>query len=288
MSKKSLFAQESIGHKSRVPDQNGVSLLYIMLEIHHSGQEPSKYDDRQTSFIKKKRSFRSENFLLQIKYTTGHFTGSQPDLGTQVICVDFSVLRILCLFLASCFQALVDSVIVFSEFFFFFFFFFWFSIFVEENFQVLLICSFCCFMSKQQSVPQGGSVSADSLMSLWDRNCRSQLLSHTLPVDWHHLTSPITDLISPHVWQGSHWQLSRKQTLALSNSKRMHLQESVFTSQMGSCVNTCISRVPDQNGVSQAWCRDTPFFVSLGLAIICYACFHENGHRVSLYRIYSI
>ena len=26
---------------SRVPDQNGVSLLYIMLEIHHSGWEPS-------------------------------------------------------------------------------------------------------------------------------------------------------------------------------------------------------------------------------------------------------
>ena len=29
--------------KSMVPDQNGVSLLYIMLEIHHSGREPSKY-----------------------------------------------------------------------------------------------------------------------------------------------------------------------------------------------------------------------------------------------------
>ena len=26
---------------SRVPDQNGVSLLYIMLEIHHSGRETS-------------------------------------------------------------------------------------------------------------------------------------------------------------------------------------------------------------------------------------------------------
>ena len=26
---------------SRVPKQNGVSLLYIMLEIHHSGREPS-------------------------------------------------------------------------------------------------------------------------------------------------------------------------------------------------------------------------------------------------------
>ena len=28
--------------KSRVPNQNGVSLLYIMLETHHSDQEPSK------------------------------------------------------------------------------------------------------------------------------------------------------------------------------------------------------------------------------------------------------
>ena len=28
---------------SRVPDQNGVSLLYIMLEIPHSGWEPSKF-----------------------------------------------------------------------------------------------------------------------------------------------------------------------------------------------------------------------------------------------------
>ena len=26
---------------SRVSDQNGVSLLYIMLEVHHSGREPS-------------------------------------------------------------------------------------------------------------------------------------------------------------------------------------------------------------------------------------------------------
>ena len=25
---------------SRVPDHNGISPLYIMLEIHHSGQEP--------------------------------------------------------------------------------------------------------------------------------------------------------------------------------------------------------------------------------------------------------
>ena len=28
---------------SRVPDQNGVSLLYIMLEIYHSGRKPSMY-----------------------------------------------------------------------------------------------------------------------------------------------------------------------------------------------------------------------------------------------------
>ena len=30
---------------SRVPNQNGVSLLYIMLEIHHSGWEPSIWCD---------------------------------------------------------------------------------------------------------------------------------------------------------------------------------------------------------------------------------------------------
>ena len=30
-------------HNSRVPDQNGVSTLYIMLEIHNSGWEPSNY-----------------------------------------------------------------------------------------------------------------------------------------------------------------------------------------------------------------------------------------------------
>ena len=31
-------------YKLRVSDQNGVSSLYIMLKIHHSGREPSKYD----------------------------------------------------------------------------------------------------------------------------------------------------------------------------------------------------------------------------------------------------
>ena len=30
-------------HNKRVPGQNGVSLLYIMLEIHHSGREPSSH-----------------------------------------------------------------------------------------------------------------------------------------------------------------------------------------------------------------------------------------------------
>ena len=30
---------------SRVADQNGVSLLYIILEIHHSGREPQIYID---------------------------------------------------------------------------------------------------------------------------------------------------------------------------------------------------------------------------------------------------
>ena len=31
-------------HTWRVPEQNGVSVLYIMIEIHHSGQEPSIYN----------------------------------------------------------------------------------------------------------------------------------------------------------------------------------------------------------------------------------------------------
>ena len=30
-----------MGNVSRVPNQNGVSLLNIMFEIHHSGQDPS-------------------------------------------------------------------------------------------------------------------------------------------------------------------------------------------------------------------------------------------------------
>ena len=32
-----------INHNSRISDQNGVSLLYIMPEIHHSGWEPLNY-----------------------------------------------------------------------------------------------------------------------------------------------------------------------------------------------------------------------------------------------------
>ena len=32
---------------SRVSDQNGVSLLHIMLEIHHSGWEPWMYCDKK-------------------------------------------------------------------------------------------------------------------------------------------------------------------------------------------------------------------------------------------------
>ena len=36
-------------HNWRVSNQNGVSLLYIMLEIHHSGWEPSNYDHKHSS-----------------------------------------------------------------------------------------------------------------------------------------------------------------------------------------------------------------------------------------------
>ena len=35
-------------HISRVPNQNGASLLYIMLEIYHSGWEPSIYKYKHT------------------------------------------------------------------------------------------------------------------------------------------------------------------------------------------------------------------------------------------------
>ena len=38
-------ADSTIKNISRVPDQNGVCLLYIMLEIDHSGREPSNYRD---------------------------------------------------------------------------------------------------------------------------------------------------------------------------------------------------------------------------------------------------
>ena len=37
-----MFGQTLINKKSRVSNQNGVSLLYIMFEIHHSGRGPSK------------------------------------------------------------------------------------------------------------------------------------------------------------------------------------------------------------------------------------------------------
>ena len=39
--KKSVNYLVNIHYTSRVSNQNGVSLLYIMLEIHHSGPEPS-------------------------------------------------------------------------------------------------------------------------------------------------------------------------------------------------------------------------------------------------------
>ena len=41
-------------HISRVSNQNGVSLLYIMVEIHHSGREPSIYMLKQSKKKKKK------------------------------------------------------------------------------------------------------------------------------------------------------------------------------------------------------------------------------------------
>ena len=38
-----IFAVICLVYISRVPEQNGASLLYAMLEIHHSGREPSIY-----------------------------------------------------------------------------------------------------------------------------------------------------------------------------------------------------------------------------------------------------
>ena len=52
---------------SRVSDQNGVSLLYIMLEIHHSGQEPwiSEMTARKSCKCSKYGSF-GQLFLLSL------------------------------------------------------------------------------------------------------------------------------------------------------------------------------------------------------------------------------
>ena len=55
------------GKKSRVSDQNGVPLLYIMLEIRHSGREPSKYaaispgSDRLGGLVVKASASRAED-----------------------------------------------------------------------------------------------------------------------------------------------------------------------------------------------------------------------------------
>ena len=51
---------------SRVSDQNGVSPLYIMLEIHHSGREPSNY----------------EMIIGQVRGLTDKQTGGQTDRET--------------------------------------------------------------------------------------------------------------------------------------------------------------------------------------------------------------
>ena len=40
---RSAFTYLGHAYISRVSDQNGISLLCIMLEIHHSGPEPSLY-----------------------------------------------------------------------------------------------------------------------------------------------------------------------------------------------------------------------------------------------------
>ena len=40
------------GNRSRVPDQNGVSQAWYIVEIHHSGQEPSKWASWQNKDMK--------------------------------------------------------------------------------------------------------------------------------------------------------------------------------------------------------------------------------------------
>ena len=49
-------------YKSSVSDQNGVSPLYIMLEIHHSGQEPSK--------CKRFKQPRKRTVILHVRHLT--------------------------------------------------------------------------------------------------------------------------------------------------------------------------------------------------------------------------
>ena len=48
--------------KSRVSDQNGVSLLYIMLKIHHSGREPSKLS---SFYLEKRKAYLLLSTLYQ-------------------------------------------------------------------------------------------------------------------------------------------------------------------------------------------------------------------------------
>ena len=52
---------------SRVPDQIGVSLIYIMLEIYHSGREPSIYE------------YMHMYIFLQRKTERGRQTGRQAE-----------------------------------------------------------------------------------------------------------------------------------------------------------------------------------------------------------------
>ena len=50
---------------SRVPNQNGISLLYIMLEIHHSDQEPWIYSCQRsyTCFL-----IKYENIHMSVRF----------------------------------------------------------------------------------------------------------------------------------------------------------------------------------------------------------------------------
>ena len=50
--------REENENNSRVPDQNGVSLLYIIVEIHHSGRKPSEWRQQKQLCLRNRLKIR--------------------------------------------------------------------------------------------------------------------------------------------------------------------------------------------------------------------------------------